>query len=65
MTETNRDLLNSFVEDAITNFDIQVKSFQYVSASENIVYRINTVEGESFALRIHRPGYHNIHELES
>ena len=65
MTETNRDLLNSFVEDAITNFDIQVKSFQYVSASENIVYRINTVEVESFALRIHRPGYHNIHELES
>jgi len=65
MTETNRDLLDSFVEGAVTNFDVQVKSFKFVSASENIVYRINTVEGDSFALRIHRPGYHDLVELES
>ena len=65
MTETNRGLLDSFVEGAIINFDVQVKSFKFVSASENIVYRINTVEGDSFALRIHRPGYHDIVELES
>lgn len=59
------DSLDSFVELAATNFDVQVKSVHFVAASENIVYRVNTVEGSSFALRIHRPNYHDLHELES
>jgi Ser/Thr protein kinase RdoA (MazF antagonist) len=50
---------------ALSHFDIDAVTTTFVSASENTVYRIDTREGHSYALRVHRPGYHNLAELES
>lgn len=50
---------------AIAQFDVDAVATTFVSASENTVYRIDTREGHRYALRVHRPGYHNITELES
>ncbi len=36
-----------------------------VSLSENLVYRIDTEDQGTYALRLHRPGYHTFAELES
>src|SRR5436853_6709931 len=50
---------------AIGHFDVDAVAITFVSASENMVYRIETREGHHYALRVHRPGYHSITELES
>jgi Ser/Thr protein kinase RdoA (MazF antagonist) len=50
---------------AIAHFDIDVAGMTFVSASENAVYRVDARDGTSYALRVHRPGYHNLAELES
>ena len=36
-----------------------------VSRSENVVSRVETAAAESYVLRIHRPGYHDLEELVS
>jgi Ser/Thr protein kinase RdoA (MazF antagonist) len=36
-----------------------VRNLRMVNLSENATFRIDTVSGQSFALRIHRPGYHD------
>jgi Ser/Thr protein kinase RdoA (MazF antagonist) len=38
---------------------------ELVSRSENTVFRLDMPDGRRFALRIHRPGYHTLPELES
>lgn len=50
---------------AIGHFDVDAVATTFVSASENTVYRIDTSDGHRYALRVHRPGYHDIAELES
>ena len=50
---------------ALGHFDVDAIAITFVSASENTVYRIETREGQCYALRVHRPGYHSITELES
>jgi Ser/Thr protein kinase RdoA (MazF antagonist) len=50
---------------AIGRFDVDVVATTFVSSSENIVYRVDTRDGHRYALRVHRPGYHSIAELES
>ena len=50
---------------AIGHFDVDAVATTFVSASENTVYRIDTRDGHRYALRVHRPGYHGIAELES
>ncbi len=50
---------------ALNHWDIEVSGMNLVMASENIVYRVDTSAGDSYALRIHRPGYHSMDELLS
>jgi Ser/Thr protein kinase RdoA (MazF antagonist) len=50
---------------AIGQFDVDAVATTFVSASENTVYRVDTRDGHRYALRVHRPGYHTIAELES
>lgn len=50
---------------ALSHWDIEVSGISLVMASENIVYRVDTLAGDSYALRIHRPGYHSMDELLS
>ena len=50
---------------ALNHWDIEVSGLSLILAGENIVYRVDTSAGESYALRIHRPGYHSMDELLS
>jgi Ser/Thr protein kinase RdoA (MazF antagonist) len=50
---------------AIGHFDVDAVATTFVRASENTVYRIDTRDGHRYALRVHRPGYHDLAELES
>jgi len=50
---------------ALKAWNIQADNIELISQGENLVFQLETVEGERFALRIHRPGYHNMSELES
>ncbi len=51
--------------EALTHWDIEVSGMSLVMTSENIVYRVDTLASDSYALRIHRPGYHSMDELLS
>jgi Ser/Thr protein kinase RdoA (MazF antagonist) len=57
--------MDAAVELALARFEVDVARTTFVSASENTVYRIEARDGLRFALRVHRPGYHDLAELES
>ena len=50
---------------ALSQFGVEAVATTFVSASENIVYRVDARDGERYALRVHRSGYHQLAELES
>jgi len=47
------------------HWDIERARIELVSHSENIVYKVTAEDGEEYALRVHRPGYHSRAELNS
>lgn len=50
---------------AAAAFDIEVNDVEVMSRSENVVCALEAVGGERFAVRLHRPGYNTLAELES
>ena len=50
---------------ALQQWDLSVAKIELVSRSENVVFRVDSEAGQSYALRVHRPGYHTLAELES
>ena len=36
-----------------------------VTVSENVTFRVNGTDGDAYVLRLHRPGYHTLAELDS
>ncbi len=58
-------VLEAVVGRALPHWELEVSAISFVSARENVVYRVDTVDGGSYALRIHRPGYHTLAELEA
>jgi len=48
----------------LSAWDLKADQISLVSVSENIVFRADTGCG-SYALRLHRPGYHSLEELNS
>ncbi len=57
--------IRSCAERAIAFWDLDVESVAFVAARENAVFRVRCRDGEQYALRIHRQGYHSLAELES
>jgi Ser/Thr protein kinase RdoA (MazF antagonist) len=49
---------------ALAAFPLEARALQLVSVSENITFRVSSPDGD-FALRLHRPGYNTLAELES
>ena len=49
----------------LAQWDLDIAEMTLHSQGENIVFRVEATGGELYALRIHRPGYHNLAELES
>ena len=57
--------LRDAAERAVAAWPISVETIELVSLSENAVFRVDATEGARYALRIHRPGYNSLPELES
>ncbi|MDA1076598.1 MAG: phosphotransferase [Proteobacteria bacterium] len=65
MPEESSEPFKHSASEALANWDIDVASLTLASRSENVVYKVTDVRGECYALRIHRPGYSSLVELES
>jgi len=53
------------VKRALDPWSLDVLDLTLTSVSENWIFRVDTVKGKTFALRLHRPGYHSFSELLS
>lgn len=63
--EFDADDLRTCAETAIAQWPLDCSRIEFVAARENAVFRIEAVDGRTYALRVHRPGYHSLAELES
>ena len=61
----DRATLRAIAERALDEWDICAAKLELISISENTVFRLDTDSDETYVLRIHRPGYHNLAELNS
>ncbi len=53
-------LLLELAHEAVRHYDVgEVVQLQLINLSENATYRVDTLRGQRFALRIHREGYHD------
>lgn len=63
--EFDAEDLQACAEVALTHWQWDVTGLRFVVARENAVFRVEAADGRAFALRVHRPGYHSLAELES
>ena len=61
----DRATLRAIAKRALDEWDICAVGLELISISENTVFRVDTDSDETYVLRIHRPGYHNLAELNS
>ncbi|MCZ6679919.1 MAG: phosphotransferase [Candidatus Poribacteria bacterium] len=61
----DKGTLRAIAERALDGWELRVAQLEFISISENTTFRVDTEAGETYALRIHRPGYHNLAELNS
>ncbi len=59
------DVIRAVADRALREWDLDTAGIELVSRSENVVFRVDAGDGRAFALRVHRPGYHTLAELES
>ena len=61
----NQDAVFKLAEEAIKHWDVEVKSINLHLQSENTVFKVEGLDGNTYALRVHRRGYHDLEELNS
>ncbi|WP_417224266.1 phosphotransferase enzyme family protein [Amphritea sp.] len=59
------DRLQSLAVQALSHWPFDVAQIEPIKYRENAVFEVLTTEGVRYALRIHRPGYHNTRALHS
>ena len=59
------DVIRAVADLALEEWNLSVAKIELVSRSENVVFRVDSEADRSYALRVHRPGYHTLAELES
>ena len=59
------EALTGLARNALPHWGLEGAPLTLHSQSENTVFRVEAGEGAGFALRVHRPGYHDLEELES
>lgn len=59
------DIVRAVADRALPEWHVHVSKLELVSRSENVVFRVDATDGQTYALRVHRPGYHTLAELES
>ena len=57
--------LTAIAERSLPAWGLKPDAMELVSRSENTVFRLDMPDRRRYALRIHRPGYHTLPELES
>ncbi len=57
--------LDQIASQATEAWHLTVSNLELISKSENVVFRVETTDEQTLVLRIHRPGYHTLNELES
>ena len=63
---TGADAFAPAVAEALRSFPVQPGELRAVSLSENVTYRVRDArDGRLYVLRLHRPWYHTLEELES
>jgi Ser/Thr protein kinase RdoA (MazF antagonist) len=62
--EADRRALYEMARNALDRWEIQAEDLKLVRRGENVVFKVNTGK-EDVALRIHRPGYHTLDELNA
>jgi Ser/Thr protein kinase RdoA (MazF antagonist) len=50
---------------AAAAFPVEVEALEPVAVGENIVFRLRDRTGETYVLRLHRPGYHDLRALNA
>jgi Ser/Thr protein kinase RdoA (MazF antagonist) len=50
---------------ALARFPVEATRLRPVTISENVSFRVNASDGRDYVLRLHRPGYNSLRELES
>jgi len=63
--EYSDDVIRAVAGRALPEWDLRAAKIELVSRSENVVFRVDAEDGRIYALRVHRPGYHTLAELES
>ena len=53
------------VASALAHWPIEAEAITALGSAENIVFKVEDPGGAAFVLRFHRPGYHDLAELES
>ena len=61
----NQDAVFKLAEEAINHWDVEVKSINLHLQSENTVFKVEGLDENTYALRVHRKGYHDLEELNS
>lgn len=51
--------------EALAQFPVTPRKLVTAAVSENVSFRITTASGNTYVLRLHRPGYNTLEELES
>ena len=59
------DVMYAVAERALGEWNLGAAKIALISRSENVVFRVDVEDGRRYALRVHRPGYHTLAELES
>lgn len=59
------DVVTAVAERALSHWDVGPAKLTLISRTENVVFRVDGEDGARHALRVHRPGYHTLDELES
>ncbi len=57
--------LRAIAERALPNWGIKAGRLEFISNAENCTFRLVEPTGRAHSLRVHRPGYHTLAELES
>ena len=61
----DEDTRLAVAEKALVAWDFQATQIEHIATSENTVFRVDADDGGTYALRIHRPGYHTLSELNA
>ena len=57
--------VRALAESALAHWSLAGESLKLIKHRENTIFKVSTADGRSFALRIHRHGYHSDMELQS